>query len=92
MIPALIARMYGREDIEWNDRSWRLLENTGQIETDFWTVGGGLVGVVGAGVGRQAGVGAVRGVIGGAGLGGLVGLGAMMGKRGLMNKGQPGDW
>ncbi|XWW95608.1 hypothetical protein V2A60_003573 [Cordyceps javanica] len=33
----LVARMWGREHIEWQDRSWRLLENKGQLETDDWT-------------------------------------------------------
>lgn len=41
----LAARMYGREDIEWRDRAWRLLENRGQLETDDWTYPGMLAGV-----------------------------------------------
>ncbi|KAB8303409.1 hypothetical protein EYC80_004836 [Monilinia laxa] len=36
LILATIARMYGREEIEWKDRSWRLLENRGQRECDAW--------------------------------------------------------
>jgi len=37
---ALVGRMHGREDIEWQDRSWRLLENRGQTRADDWSVGG----------------------------------------------------
>ncbi|KAF3483686.1 uncharacterized protein GIQ15_03010 [Arthroderma uncinatum] len=40
----LTARMWGKEDIEWQDRSWRLLENKGQCEADTWIAGGGLIG------------------------------------------------
>ncbi|KAM3491066.1 hypothetical protein MY3957_005632 [Beauveria namnaoensis] len=36
----LVVRMWGRDDIEWRDRSWRLLESKGQLETDDWTYGG----------------------------------------------------
>ena len=39
--------MWGREEIEWKDRSWRLLENKGQIEVDTW-------GYLGIGVGGAA--------------------------------------
>ena len=40
--------MRGREDIEWCDRSWRLLENKGQVEVDSWSLSGAVVGVVAA--------------------------------------------
>ncbi|KAI0874987.1 hypothetical protein GGS24DRAFT_457012 [Hypoxylon argillaceum] len=36
----LVNRMWGREEIEWKDRSWRLMENKRQLETDDWTYGG----------------------------------------------------
>lgn len=42
---ALAARMQGREDIEWQDRAWRLLENPGQLETDDWTYAGMTAGL-----------------------------------------------
>ncbi|KAF6819165.1 hypothetical protein CSOJ01_01550 [Colletotrichum sojae] len=74
---ALAGRMQGREDIEWRDRSWRLLANEGQVETDDWTVGGTVAGLVGLGVWRQAGGAAagagVRVVAGAAGVGSVVG-------------------
>ena len=41
----LMARMWGREEIEWRDRSWRLLENKGQVEVDTWGYLGVVVGV-----------------------------------------------
>ncbi|KAI0090299.1 hypothetical protein BDY19DRAFT_764258 [Irpex rosettiformis] len=77
---ALIFRMRGKEDIEWKDRSWRLLENKGQVQLDNWTLVGALAGlgtVVSPPVARRyggiAGLG-WRGVVGGAALGSLAGL------------------
>ncbi|GAP92733.2 hypothetical protein SAMD00023353_8900260 [Rosellinia necatrix] len=70
----LAGRMWGREEIEWKDRAWRLMESDGQLETDDWTYGGmaaglavtallrrpvGWVGAVGA-----VGAGSVAGTIG----------------------------
>lgn len=60
------ARMRGREEVEWQDRSWRLLENQGEVRTDWETMGAAGAaaarrGVVVLGVGRAA--------LGGAGLG-----------------------
>ncbi|KAI9739229.1 MAG: hypothetical protein M1834_007442 [Cirrosporium novae-zelandiae] len=40
IILALIGWMYGRETIEWKDRSWRLLANAGQMRVDDWSLGG----------------------------------------------------
>ncbi|KAJ4255507.1 hypothetical protein NW762_009502 [Fusarium torreyae] len=66
------GRMNGREEIEWQDRSWRLLENKGQLENDDWTV-------IGAGVGAFIGANAAkglswRGAVGGMGLGTVGGM------------------
>ena len=77
----LPVRMWGREEIEWRDRSWRLLENEGQLECDDWTYPGmavGLAGVLAGGGGRTLGW---RGVVGGAGLGGVLGMLGYMGWR-----------
>ncbi|KAF4977935.1 hypothetical protein FZEAL_5606, partial [Fusarium zealandicum] len=53
-----VGRMWGREEIEWQDRSWRLLENQGQVETDDWTaVGAGVGAAMGARLGSVAGLG-----------------------------------
>lgn len=42
---ALPLHMAGREEIEWKDRSWRLLENQGQLAVDDWSVAGTLIGL-----------------------------------------------
>ncbi|KAL7791398.1 hypothetical protein V8C37DRAFT_382288 [Trichoderma ceciliae] len=75
----LTARMWGREAVEWQDRSWRLLENRGQVETDDWTYSGmgaallatGLLGVSGAGGPAKLGW---RGVVGATGIGSVGGM------------------
>lgn len=64
------GRMKGREEIEWQDRAWRLLENRGQLETDDWTYAS--MGA-GAALGAMRG-GGWRGVVGGAGLGSVGGM------------------
>lgn len=70
---ALGARMWGREGIEWQDRSWRLLRNKGQVECDDFTYGGAVGGVGAAAVtGALRGVG-WRGAVGAAGVGSVVG-------------------
>lgn len=45
---ALAGRMRGRENIEWKDRAWRLIENKGQSQLDFWIIDGGVLGAVAA--------------------------------------------
>ncbi|KAI1876521.1 hypothetical protein JX265_004047 [Neoarthrinium moseri] len=72
----LVGRMWGREEIEWQDRSWRLLENQGQVECDDWTYGGML-----AGLGAAATVARPRGLLG---VLGLVGTGSLAGMFGYM--------
>lgn len=72
---ALAGRMYGREEIEWKDRSWRLLENKNQNQTDEWSAAGMVGGaVVGAAVGRSVGVASWRAAMGGAGAGSVFGV------------------
>ncbi|KAK1539305.1 uncharacterized protein CCOS01_00619 [Colletotrichum costaricense] len=74
---ATVARMYGREDIEWRDRAWRLMESRSQLEVDDWTYGGAAAGVAALGIARAAGMKGsalgVRVVAGAAGLGSLAG-------------------
>ncbi|KAI1180848.1 hypothetical protein F4777DRAFT_175014 [Nemania sp. FL0916] len=70
----LVGRMWGREEIEWKDRSWRLMENKGQLETDDWTYGGMAAGLAAsvllkrpvgwAAVVGSVGVGSVAGTLG----------------------------
>ncbi|KAG8527942.1 uncharacterized protein KY384_006858 [Bacidia gigantensis] len=57
----LVARMWGREEIEWKDRSWRLLENKGQQEVDNWSMIGAAAGVAGLGLARIGGASGLRG-------------------------------
>lgn len=85
------GRMFGREEIEWQDRSWRLLENKGQTEADDWTVGGVAAGAaLGAVAGRSAGLG-WRGAVGGVGLGSVGGMLGYLGWRYGVNGGKFGE-
>jgi Protein of unknown function (DUF1757) len=74
----LIARMWGREEIEWKDRSWRLRYNSGQVAIDNWSEPAAAIGVLAVASrglsGSGAGAGNWRGLVGGAGVGSLVGL------------------
>jgi hypothetical protein len=47
------GRMRGRGDVEWQDRSWRILRNKGEVRTDWVTMGG-------MGAGATAGILATR--------------------------------
>lgn len=78
MTLALRGRMTDRTEIEWQDRSWRILQNQSQVKTDWTMLGGAVVG---------AAVGATRTsfphsrvwmITGGASLGAAVGLMAGM--------------
>lgn len=85
---ALAGRMYGRELVEWQDRSWRLLENRGQLEMDDWTYLGMGAGVAAAwAAGSLKGLGG-RGVMGAVGAGGVVGGLAWAGWRFGVNGGR----
>ena len=69
-------RMMGREKIEWQDRTWRLLANKSQEEVDNWTLPGSMLGAaVAARVARPVGW---RSIMGGAGVGSMTALGALM--------------
>lgn len=66
--------MRGKEEIEWSDRSWRLLENKGQLECDDWTYAGMAAGAVATvGTGSSAGWKAAAGKVGAGGVLGMVG-------------------
>ena len=77
MIPGLPFYMWNKTDIEWKDRSWRLLENEGQKEVDDWStvgsVGGALAALRSPAV-RQAGRFSIVRLAGGAALGDLLGV------------------
>ena len=84
----LAVRMAGREAIEWQDRSWRLLENKGQLETDDWTYGGMAVGVAAALATGQVRPHGWRAVLGGAGAGSVLGTLGYLGWRHGLNGGK----
>jgi hypothetical protein len=79
MAVLLPMRMRDKEEIEWADRSWRLLENKGQVECDDWTYGGMAAGLAAAAV-RGKGLG-WSGVIGSIGAGSLLGMMGYLGWR-----------
>lgn len=85
---ALVGRMWGREEIEWKDRSWRLLENQGQMETDDWTIGGMLAGGAVAAARKDVRMLGWRGVLGTVGGGSVVGLLGYLGWRYGVNGGK----
>ena len=76
------GRMRGREEIEWKDRAWRLLENKGELRTDWWTVGGAATGAVAGVLALRRGripveLTASTGMLGSAGVGMNAGVGYM---------------
>ncbi len=72
----LPLRMRGRAPIEWQDRSWRLLENRWQVEVDSFSLAGAVLGAgavwrataggggLAAGEGDLAGGGREKGEVG----------------------------
>lgn len=90
MVPGLYVRMRGREEIEWKDRSWRLLENEGQKAVDDCSAVGTAVGAI-AGA-RQvlahetAKLKAFK-IAGGAGVGSIAGVVVYLGWRYGLNGG-----
>ncbi|KAK0261990.1 hypothetical protein LTR91_020982 [Friedmanniomyces endolithicus] len=85
MVPALMARMWGREEIEWRDRSWRLLVNEGQVEVDDFSLVGAAGGVAVAttmrivpAIGGATRTAAMLTVAGSAGLGTMAGVAGYM--------------
>lgn len=77
MAPVTIGQMWGREEIEWQDRSWRLLESKGQMEVDDWSLVGTVVGLAAGWRAPSGNVGVWR-AAGGAGVGSMIGVGGYM--------------
>ncbi|KAL8852574.1 MAG: hypothetical protein Q9221_002570 [Calogaya cf. arnoldii] len=73
----MTARMWGREEIEWQDRSWRILANKTQNREDDWSAGGILFGALALALASRRG--AIPGLplgrvsLGGAALGSILG-------------------
>lgn len=77
MIPGLYMRMQGRDEIEWKDRSWRLLEHEGQKAVDDCSIVGTAVGAVAGArqlVSHEAARVKALKIIGGAGVGSIAGV------------------
>ena len=71
------GRMRGREEIEWKDRSWGLLENKGETKTDWATLFASGAGAVATLIATQRGIislTAGNAVLSGAGLGSAAGV------------------
>ena len=85
----LPVRMWNRDLIEWQDRSWRLLANKGQVAVDTFSTTAGLAvaGILLARQGRYYKTG-WRSVMGGFGLGNLGGISGYMLYRYAMHKGE----
>lgn len=80
-VVATWGRMLGRTEIEWQDRAWRLLENKGEVDTDWQASGGAAAGAVAGLLAARRGkipVGmGTTAILGGAGIGMNVGMGYM---------------
>ncbi|KAK3719316.1 hypothetical protein LTR37_004535 [Vermiconidia calcicola] len=77
MVPGLAGQMAGKTEIEWKDRSWRLLENEGQKEVDDWSNAGfvaGVLAIVRSDALRQLKKGRWVKLVGGAAMGNLLGV------------------
>jgi hypothetical protein len=86
MAIAVPGRMWGKEDIEWKDRSWRLLENKGQLEMDDWTYPAIAISAATAVVMKQA----PRMALGTVGLGSVMGmLGSIAWRQAVKRNGGP---
>lgn len=74
---ATFGRMMGREEIEWKDRAWRIVENEGEKDTDWVVLGGAGAGAFAVTVVARRGaipVNAGRAMLGGAGMGSGIGI------------------
>lgn len=87
-ILAVEGRMFGRDDIEWKDRSYRLLANKGQIEVDDWNFIGGALGAVFAVKRVRPSATMIQKVVAGTGLGTVAGTLGDMGWRYGVNGGK----
>lgn len=81
----LPLRMRDQEEIQWRDRSWRLLENKGQVEVDDWTYSGMALGLASAATARGGGW---RAAVGRVSVGSIVGVMGYMGWRYGVNGGK----
>ncbi|RDW62556.1 hypothetical protein BP5796_10858 [Coleophoma crateriformis] len=86
----LPVQMRGKEEIEWADRSWRLLENKGQVECDDWTYALMAAGLASSLTASKSSLG-WRGVAGRTGAGSIAGMLGYMGWRYGIHGGKHGE-
>lgn len=79
---ALTGRMYDKELIEWQDRSWRLLQHPTQNQTDHWSLAGAALGLLTMAAYRTGPAPSPRFLLGGAAVGSSAAIIAMMVYRG----------
>jgi len=80
MVVMLPMKMWSQTQIQWQDRSWRLLENQGQMEVDDWSLVGTVIGaayVLASNSGKAEPRKWAR-VAGGAGVGSMAGVAGYM--------------
>ncbi|KAI1262556.1 hypothetical protein F5Y18DRAFT_153398 [Xylariaceae sp. FL1019] len=82
----LVGRFWGKEEIEWKDRSWRLLENKGQLAVDDWTYPAMAAGLAATAFLKRP-VGWVA-MVGSVGTGSVVGMLGYMGWRHGLHRGK----
>ncbi|KAH7074941.1 hypothetical protein BKA63DRAFT_514030 [Paraphoma chrysanthemicola] len=76
------GRMRGKEEIEYQDRAWRILENKGEGKTDWAVMGGAGAGAIAGLLAARRGVIPVSvgsAVLGGMGAGASIGVPFMIG-------------
>lgn len=80
MAVIMVPFMGTRTKIEWQDRSWRLLENEGQVLCDDFSVAGTVAGGVVAFARERGATQMGKGirVVGGMGIGNLIGVAGYM--------------
>ena len=88
MVVGLPIRMWAREEIEWKDRAWRLLENKGQLECDTYGTIGTVAGLLGGASSNSIRKSGWISVAGGAGVGSLIGVVGYMAWRYGVNRGK----
>jgi len=84
----LPIRMFGREEIEWKDRAWRLMENKGQLECDDWTYSAMALSAAAAVGSKNIRGRGLIGQIGAVGVGSVLGMVGYMGWRHGIKRGK----
>lgn len=74
------GKMYNKDLIEWQDRSWRILDHFTQNQTDHWILTGATIGMVIQGLYRSRNP---RALVGGAAMGSSAGIVVMLAYRAI---------